>query len=192
MARRGCRSGRVAFPGVDVSHASRGATAWLTGLPAAGKSSIAAIVERRLREQGRPVLWLDGDELRRGLSRDLGFSAADRAENVRRAGEVACLTATAGVVAVVSLISPYAADRAAVRRRHEELGVPFTEVWVSTAAEVCESRDPKGLWGRARAGELTGFTGVDDPYEPPEAADVVVGPWQTAAQAADAVLRALG
>lgn len=109
------------------------------------------------------MLWLDGDELRRGLSRDLGFSAADRAENVRRAGEVACLVAEAGVVAVVSLISPYAADRAAVRRRHEQLGVPFTEVWVSTPAEVCERRDPKGLWGRARAGELSGFTGVDDP-----------------------------
>jgi len=176
---------------VEALQASRGATVWLTGLPAAGKTSIAEVVEQRLREEGRPVLWLDGDELRRGLSRDLGFSADDRAENVRRAGEVACLVAEAGVVAVVSLISPYAAHRAAVRSRHEELGVPFTEVWVSTPAEVCESRDPKGLWVRARAGELSGFTGVDDPYEAPEAAELVVGPWQTAEEAAAEVLRCL-
>ncbi len=172
--------------------APRGATVWLTGLPAAGKTSIAGAVEHRLREEGRPVLWLDGDELRRGLSRDLGFGAADRAENVRRAGEVACLVAKAGVVAVVSLISPYAADRAAVRSRHEERGVPFTEVWVSTPPEVCEGRDPKGLWSRARAGELSGFTGVDDPYEAPEAAELVVGAWQTVEEAAGEVLRALG
>ena len=176
---------------MEALQASRGATVWLTGLPAAGKTSIAEVVEQRLREQGRPVLWLDGDELRRGLSRDLGFAAADRTENVRRAGEVACLVAEAGVVAVVSLISPYAAHRAAVRSRHEELGVPFTEVWVSTPAEVCEGRDPKGLWGRARAGELPGFTGVDDPYEAPEAAELVVGPWQTAEEAAAEVLGAL-
>ncbi len=176
---------------MDAPQAPKGATVWLTGLPAAGKTSIAQVVAHRLRGEGRPVLWLDGDELRRGLSRDLGFSAVDRAENVRRAGEVACLVADAGVVAVVSLISPYAADRAAVRSRHEELGVHFTEVWVSTSAEVCERRDPKGLWGRARAGEISGFTGVDDPYEAPEAAELVVGSWQTEEEAAGEVLRAL-
>lgn len=176
---------------MELPLAPKGATAWLTGLPAAGKTSIAELVERRLREEGRPVLWLDGDELRRGLSRDLGFSAEARAENVRRAGEVACLVADAGVVTVVSLISPYVADRAAVRSRHDDLCVPFIEVWVSTPAEVCERRDPKGLWRRARAGELPDFTGVDDPYEAPEAAELVVGPWQTAEEAAAEVLRAL-
>lgn len=176
---------------MHAAQGSRGATVWLTGLPAAGKTSIAEAVAQRLRQDGRLVLWLDGDELRRGLSRDLGFSAADRAENVRRAGEVACLVAGAGVVAVVSLISPYAADRAAVRSRHEEFGVRFTEVWVSTPAEVCERRDPKGLWSRARAGELSGFTGVDDPYEAPEAPELVVGSWQTVEEAAGEVLWAL-
>lgn len=172
--------------------ALRGATAWFTGLPGAGKTTIALAVAARLRERGQPVLWLDGDELRRGLCRDLGFSAEDRAENVRRAGEVACLVAQTGVVAVVSLISPYAADRARVRARHSEQGAPFIEIFVSTPAEVCESRDPKGLWARARAGELTAFTGVDDPYEAPSAPESTVGPWQTPAEAAETVLARLG
>ena len=169
-----------------------GATAWLTGLPGAGKTTVAGALTLRLRELGRPVLWLDGDVLRRGLCRDLGFSAEDRAENVRRAGEVACLVAQSGVVAVVSLISPYAADRGAVRARHAEHGAPFVEVFVSTPAEICERRDPKGLWARARAGELKGFTGVDDPYEAPEAPELAVGPWQTPEEAAAEVLGRLG
>ncbi|HLM28209.1 MAG TPA: adenylyl-sulfate kinase [Thermoleophilaceae bacterium] len=176
----------------EAVRAPGGATVWFTGLPAAGKTTVARALEVKLREQGRTVLWLDGDELRRGVCRDLGFSAEDRAENVRRAGEIACLVAGAGVVAVVSLVSPYAADRAAVRARHAEHGAQFTEVHVATPPEVCEQRDPKGLWARARAGELTSFTGVDDPYEAPEAPELAVGPWQTPEEAAAEVLARLG
>ena len=169
-----------------------GATIWLTGLPAAGKTTLARATEQLLLDRGQWVLRLDGDELRRGLCRDLGFSAEDRAENVRRAGEVACLVAGAGGVTIVALISPYAADRAAVRARHAEQGARFVEVHVCTSAEVCEERDPKGMWARARAGDLPGFTGVDDPYEPPPAPELAVGPGQTPQESAGEVLARLG
>jgi bifunctional enzyme CysN/CysC len=152
-----------------------GATVWLTGLPASGKSTIAAAVEARLLAAGRSAYVLDGDNLRHGLNGDLGFSAEDRAENVRRTAEVAALLPDAGVVVLAALVSPYRADRAAARAAHARRELPFLEVHVATALEECERRDPKGLYARARAGELTGMTGVDDPYEPPEQADVVVG-----------------
>src|ERR687896_227450 len=152
-----------------------GATVWLTGLPASGKSTVAAAVEARLLEAGRGAYLLDGDNLRHGLNGDLGFSAAERAENVRRTAEGAALLADAGVVALVALVSPYRADRAAARAVHERRSLPFVEVHVATTLEECERRDPKGLYARARAGELRGLTGVDDPYEVPEAPDVVVG-----------------
>ena len=168
--------------------AAAGATIWVTGLPAAGKTTLALACERLLQGRSRWVLRLDGDELRQGLCRDLGFSAEDRAENVRRAGEIACLVAAAGGVTIVALISPYAADRAAVRARHAEQGVRFVEVYVCTPAEVCEERDPKGMWARARAGDLPGFTGVDDPYEPPLAPELSVGPGETPEHAAAEVL----
>jgi adenylyl-sulfate kinase len=119
---------------------------------------------------------LDGDNLRHGLNGDLGFEAADRAENVRRVGEVARLFADAGVIAIVPLISPYAADRDRVRTRHDETGLRFVEVFVDTPLEECERRDPKGLYVKARAGELTHFTGIDDPYEAPTRPDLVLGP----------------
>jgi bifunctional enzyme CysN/CysC len=156
--------------------ATRGATVWLTGLSASGKSTVAVELERRLVASGRPAYLLDGDNLRHGLNAGLGFSAADRAENVRRVGEVAKLFADAGVVAIVSLISPYRADRDRVREVHRAAGLPFVEVFVDTPLEVCEARDPKGMYARARAGEISGFTGVDDPYEPPRAPDVVLRP----------------
>jgi bifunctional enzyme CysN/CysC len=156
--------------------ATRGLTVWLTGLSASGKSTIAAELERRLVATGRPAYLLDGDNLRHGLNADLGFSPADRAENVRRVGEVARLFADAGVVAVVSLISPYRADRDEVRRAHERVDLSFVEVFVDTPLQVCEARDPKGMYAKARAGEIRGFTGVDDPYEAPTSADVVVRP----------------
>jgi bifunctional enzyme CysN/CysC len=153
---------------------TRGLTIWLTGLSASGKSTVAVEIERRLVAAGRPAYLLDGDNLRHGLNEDLGFSAADRAENVRRVGEVARLFADAGVVAVVSLISPYRVDRDLVRAKHEELGLSFYEVFVDTPLETCEARDPKGMYAKARAGEITGFTGVDDPYEAPDSPDLVL------------------
>ena len=151
-----------------------GATIWMTGLPASGKSTVAAAIEARLLAEGRSAYVLDGDNLRHGLNGDLGFSPEDRAENVRRTAEVSALLADAGVVVLVALVSPYRADRAAARLAHERRALPFLEVHVATSIEECERRDPKGLYARARAGELKHLTGVDDPYEPPEAPDVVV------------------
>jgi len=156
----------------------RGATVWFSGLPASGKSTLAAQVEARLLAHGRPAYLLDGDNLRHGLCGDLGFSASERAENVRRAAQAGRLLADAGTVALVSLVSPYAADRARARAIHAEAGLPFLEVWVDTPLGECERRDPKGLYGRARRGELRGMTGIDDPYEPPAAPEVVVRPGQ--------------
>jgi bifunctional enzyme CysN/CysC len=155
---------------------SRGATVWLTGLSGSGKSTVAHEAERLLVAQGRPAYVLDGDNLRHGLNGDLGFSAADRAENVRRVGHVARLFADAGVVALVPLISPYRTGRDLVRAMHDEAGLAFIEVHVDTPIEVCEQRDPKGLYAKARAGEITGFTGVDDPYEAPTAPELVLRP----------------
>ena len=153
-----------------------GATVWCTGLSGSGKSTVAVEVERALVAAGRPAYVLDGDNLRHGLNGDLGFSAADRSENVRRVGEVARLFADAGVVALVPLISPYRADRDRVRGAHDLAGLPFVEVFVDTPIELCEERDPKGLYRRARAGELRGFTGIDDPYEAPFAAELILRP----------------
>ncbi len=156
--------------------ATRGVTVWLTGLSGAGKSSIAAEVERRLVASGRPAYLLDGDNLRHGLNADLGFSAEDRAENVRRVGEVAKVLADAGMVAVVSLISPYRADRERIRATHDEAGLRFVEVFVDTPLELCEVRDTKGMYVKARAGQITGFTGIDDPYEAPRSPDLLLRP----------------
>jgi bifunctional enzyme CysN/CysC len=161
-----------------------GATVWLTGLSGSGKSTIAVELERLLVAGGTPAYMLDGDNLRHGLNGDLGFSATDRAENVRRVGEVAALFADAGMVAVVPLISPYRADRDRVRARHAERGLRFVEVFVDTPLDECERRDPKGLYKQARAGEITGFTGIDDPYEPPEGPELVLRPELAPASAA--------
>ena len=145
----------------------RGGTVLLTGLSASGKSTIAVALERRLVESGQSAYLLDGDNIRHGLSEDLGFTAADRTEHIRRVGQVARLMADAGTVAVVSLISPLAADRDHLREAHSEANLTFLEVFVDTPVEECERRDPKGLYARARAGEIKGFTGIDAPYEPP-------------------------
>lgn len=150
----------------------RGGTVWFTGLPGSGKSTIASALERRLVVAGRPALVLDGDNLRHRLCADLGFDRESREENVRRAGEVARVLAEAGVLALVALISPYAGSRQLVRRAHEEQGLSFVEVWVNTPLEECERRDPKGLYARAREGQLTQVTGVNDPYEVPAQADL--------------------
>jgi bifunctional enzyme CysN/CysC len=153
-----------------------GITVWFTGLSGSGKSTIAAEVERLVLERGRPAYLLDGDNLRHGLNGDLGFSAADRDENVRRASEVARLFADAGVVALVPLISPYRAGRERARAIHDAAGLPFVEVFVNTPIDECERRDPKGLYAKARAGEITGFTGIDDPYEPPLSPELELTP----------------
>jgi bifunctional enzyme CysN/CysC len=145
----------------------QGATVWLTGLPASGKSTIAVALERALVESGQPAYLLDGDNIRYGLSDDLGFAPGDRAEHIRRVAHVARLVADSGTVAVVSLVSPMAADRADARALHDAAGLAFVEVHVDTTADECARRDPKGLYARARAGEIKGFTGVDAPYEAP-------------------------
>jgi bifunctional enzyme CysN/CysC len=147
--------------------ASEGATVWFTGLSGSGKSSIAVEIERRLVAAGRPAYVLDGDNLRHGLNSNLGFSPEDRQENVRRVAEVAKLMADAGVVVLVSLVSPYRADRDLAREVHAEQGLPFYEVFVDTPLEVAEARDPKGLYAKARAGEISNFTGISAPYEAP-------------------------
>ena len=145
----------------------RGATVWFTGLSGSGKSTIADAVADRLTASAVASYTLDGDNLRHGLNGDLGFSAADREENVRRVAEVARLFADAGVIALVPVISPYRAGRAHARALHEAAGLRFVEVFVDAPLEVCEARDPKGLYVKARAGDLPGFTGIDDPYEAP-------------------------
>ncbi len=144
-----------------------GCTLWFTGLPSSGKSTIASALEQVIVQRGRHCYRLDGDNIRLGLNKNLGFSAEDRAENIRRIGEVAKLFADSGSVALTSFISPYRADRDAARALHEKDGLPFLEVFVDTPIEECEKRDPKGLYKKARAGEIKGFTGVDDPYEAP-------------------------
>ena len=170
----------------------RGATVWMTGLPASGKSTLAVEIEALLVGAGRPAFRLDGDNLRHGLNGDLGFSAEDRAENVRRTAHVAALLAEAGVVALAALVSPYAADRAAARAVHEATGVRFLEVFVSTPLAECERRDPKGLYARARAGDLPGLTGVGDVYESPAAPDLEIGGAEPIPAAAARVLAELG
>jgi len=150
----------------------KGVTVWLTGLSAAGKSTIACILERMLLERGKLAYRLDGDNVRHGLNKNLGFSAEDRVENIRRIGEVAKLFTDAGLIVIASFISPYRADRDAVRKNLA--AGDFVEVYVNVSVEAAERRDPKGLYKKARAGEIKGFTGIDDPYEPPTAAEIVI------------------
>ena len=170
----------------------KGATIWFTGLSGSGKSTVAVEVERLLVEQKQPTYMLDGDNLRLGINADLGFSADDRNENVRRVSEVARLFADAGVVALVPLVSPYRAGRERAREIHEAADVPFFEVFMDTPLEIAESRDPKGLYKLARAGKIENFTGISDPYEAPVAPDLVLHPDMGAPEAmANMVLQML-
>jgi adenylyl-sulfate kinase len=171
-------------------HGLRGLTVWFTGLSGSGKSTVANAVAERLLADGRPAYVLDGDNLRHGLNADLGFAHDDRAENVRRVGEVARLMADAGLVVLVPVISPYVADRDRVRAAHAVADLAFVEVFVDTPLDVCERRDPKGLYRLARAGQLTAFTGIDDPYEQPVAPEVRLAP-APLEQQVDAVLAAI-
>ncbi|MEV0542283.1 adenylyl-sulfate kinase [Nocardia salmonicida] len=179
-----------------VSRAERGhagATVWLTGLSGSGKSTLAVELERQLVAAGRPAYLLDGDNLRHGLNAGLGFTPADRDENVRRVAEVAALFADSGAVAIVSVISPFAAQRSNARTAHADRELPFHEVFVDTPLSECERRDAKGLYAKARAGELPGFTGIGSPYERPENADLVITPeLGSPAEIAAHILRELG
>jgi adenylylsulfate kinase len=150
----------------------KGVTVWMTGLSASGKSTIACILEQMLLHRGKHAYRLDGDNVRHGLNKNLGFSAEDRAENIRRIGEVAKLFTDAGVIAITSFISPYQKDRDAVRANMKP--GEFIEVYISVSLATAEKRDPKGLYKKARAGELKGFTGIDDPYEPPPNPEIVI------------------
>jgi adenylylsulfate kinase len=150
----------------------KGITLWMTGLSASGKSTIAVALEQVLIQRGKNAYRLDGDNVRMGLNKNLGFSAEDRAENIRRIGEVAKLFADSQTLTIASFISPYAADRDQARELHKEAGIPFIEVYVDCPLAEAEVRDPKGLYKKARAGEIKGFTGIDDPYEAPENAEL--------------------
>lgn len=145
---------------------------WLTGLPGAGKTTLARALERRLREEEAPAFVLDGDEMRTGLCRDLGFSEADRIENIRRVAEVARLMLDAGLIVVVALVSPFREQRQAARKLFPD--GDFVEVFVDTPAEECERRDPKGMYAKARRGNLRDFTGIGGRYDPPEHPEVRV------------------
>jgi adenylylsulfate kinase len=149
-----------------------GATLWFTGLSGSGKSTIAVALEQALYQRGVLVYRLDGDNIRLGINKNLGFSAEDRAENIRRVGEVSKLFVDGGVIVLSSFISPYLVDRQIVRELHEADNMPFIEVFVDCSLEAAEERDPKGLYKKARAGEIKNFTGIDDPYEAPDAPDL--------------------
>lgn len=145
----------------------KGATLWFTGLSGSGKSTVAVALEKVLLQRGRLSYRLDGDNVRLGINKNLGFSAEDRAENIRRIGEVAKLFVDTGVIVLSSFVSPYRADRDMVRKLHQDAGMDFIEVFVDVPLAEAEKRDPKGLYKKARAGEIKNFTGIDDPYEPP-------------------------
>jgi adenylyl-sulfate kinase len=184
--------GRLTRPDRWGALGTRGATVWFTGLSGSGKSTLAAAVEERLVAGGQSAYRLDGDNMRSGLNVDLDFSPEGREENVRRVAEVALLFADAGLIALAALISPYAQGRRRARALHEDAGVRFIEVYLATPVSVCAQRDPKGLYRRASEGEITSFTGLDHPYEPPTAPDLVVGHHLPLAEAVDRVLEALG
>ena len=171
----------------------KGVTLWMTGLSGSGKSTIAQLLEEQLvLLHGKAVYRLDGDNIRTGLNRDLGFSKADRGESVRRVGELACLFADSGTITIVSLVSPYKADRDSARKRHEEQGIKFLEVFMDVPLTVVQERDPKGLYKKVAAGELKGFTGVDDPYEAPTNAELnIKNHDMTIQQSVDIIMRQL-
>ncbi|MGB1581786.1 MAG: adenylyl-sulfate kinase [Nevskiales bacterium] len=152
----------------------KGATIWFTGLSGSGKSTIAVALEKALHERGRLVYRLDGDNIRMGINRNLGFSAEDRTENIRRIGEIAKLFVDTGVIVLSSFISPYRVDRDMVRQSHKEADMPFIECFVDAPLATAEARDPKGLYKKARAGEIKNFTGIDDPYEAPNSPEIVL------------------
>src|SRR5262245_12430020 len=166
----------------------KGATIWFTGLSGSGKSTIAFTLEHALVQNGHLAYVLDGDNIRHGLNKNLGFSAADREENIRRIGEVAKLFADSGIITMTSFISPYRKDRDNVRALHVAGKLPFIEIHVNTPIATCETRDPKGLYQKARAGQLKTFTGIDDPYEAPLRPELTIDATNTSPQQATVLL----
>ena len=170
----------------------KGATLWFTGLSGSGKSTVAVELEGTLHEMGVLSYRLDGDNVRMGINKNLGFSAEDRTENIRRIGEVAKLFVDAGLIVLSSFISPYRADRDQVRALHKEAGMDFIEIFVDCSLDEAESRDPKGLYKKARAGEIKNFTGIDDPYEAPDKPEVHLhSDRQTLAEEVDQIMAVL-
>jgi adenylyl-sulfate kinase len=157
----------------------RGAVLWLTGLSGSGKSTLATALDHQLHRRGMASFILDGDNLRHGLCSNLKFSPEDRSENIRRAGETAKLMAEAGLVVICSLISPYKADRDRVREICHRDGIPFAEVFINAPLQVCEARDPRGLYKKARSGEISDFTGISSPYESPTAPELEIRTGET-------------
>jgi adenylylsulfate kinase len=170
----------------------KGATLWFTGLSGSGKSTVAVELEGTLHEMGIVSYRLDGDNVRMGINKNLGFSAEDRTENIRRIGEVAKLFVDAGMISLSSFISPYRADRDNVRKLHEDAGMEFIEIFVDCSLEEAEARDPKGLYKKARAGEIKNFTGIDDPYEAPDNPEIHLhSDKQSLAEEVETILTAL-
>lgn len=170
----------------------KGATLWFTGLSGSGKSTIAVALEKALHARGRLAYRLDGDNVRLGINKNLGFSAEDRAENIRRIGEIAKLFVDAGTIVLSSFVSPYRGDRDLVRKLHVDGGIDFIEVYVDVPLAEAEKRDPKGLYKKARAGEIKNFTGISDPYEAPENPDIHLHTADmTLQQEVEALLKAL-
>jgi adenylylsulfate kinase len=167
----------------------KGATLWFTGFSGSGKSTVAVALEQALMRRSRLSDRLDGDNIRLGINKNLGFSAADRTENIRRIGEVGKLFADAGIIVLSSFISPYRADRDSVRALHQEGGLDFIEIYVDCPLDEAERRDPKGLYKKARAGQIKNFTGIDDPYEAPNAPELVLKTAEmTLSQEVDAII----
>ena len=189
-------SGEVTRTDREARLGQQAGTVWFTGLSGSGKSTVAVELERRLAAAGRLCYRLDGDNLRHGLNGDLGFSEGDRTENIRRTGEVCRLLVDAGVIVLASFVSPFRADRDQVRTLHAAAEMPFIEVHVHVPLEVAEARDPKGLYAKARAGEISGFTGIDQPYEAPESPelriDTSTGSVAEAAATVESFLQNLG
>ncbi|MDB1089187.1 adenylyl-sulfate kinase [Streptomyces sp. ACA25] len=175
----------------EMKSSGGGATIWLTGLPSAGKTTLALALAERLRQEGHRAEVLDGDEIREFLSAGLGFSRADRHTNVQRIGFVAELLASHGVKALVPVIAPFADSREAVRERHRTAGTGYLEVHVATPVDICSERDVKGLYAKQAAGELTGLTGVDDPYEAPLNPDLRIPAHEQSIEESVAALHAL-
>jgi bifunctional enzyme CysN/CysC len=192
------RASNIHWQALELNKASRAAIkhqtprcVWFTGLSGSGKSTLSSLLEKRLHAEGRHTYVLDGDNVRHGLSRDLGFTEADRVENIRRVAEVAKLMVDAGLIVLVSFISPFTSERRMARSLFEE--GEFVEVFVDSPLDECERRDAKGLYAKARRGELKNFTGIDSPYEPPQAPEVHLHTDRESPEACvDAVLRALG